>query len=375
MQNHIKILTVFGTRPEVIKLAPFIKAVQDDDDCLSITCATTQHRELQYEALELFNIKADYDLDIMRDNQDLSYISCEVLKGITRILTTDKPDFVVVQGDTSTAFISALAAFYQKIPVVHIEAGLRTGNMISPFPEESNRVLISKIATLHMTPTEKSYNNLVKEGIINNVFTVGNTIVDSVEWGIQNFVAQDSLVKKLIHNTHEKKILITVHRRENFGKPLENICAAIRELCLKHHDVQFIWPVHPNPNVHAFVHSNLNDIANLTMIAPLTYNDLLILIRHCHFLISDSGGIQEEASILGKKIIVLREETERMEIIDAGIGVLVGADRAKIVKEAEDLFHNENQFSPTQTQKTLYGSPGVSHAILQKIKDFYNACH
>ncbi len=371
MKKQIKILTVFGTRPEIIKLAPFIKAVESDPECLNITCATTQHRELQNEVLDLFNIKPHYNLDIMRENQDLSYISCAVLNGVTSIFTQEKPDFVVVQGDTTTAFASALAAFYQKIPVIHIEAGLRTGNISSPFPEEANRALISKIATLHMAPTEIAKENLSKEGIVHNVFMVGNTIVDSVDWGLKNFVPNNEFIKHTIKNS-KRKILITVHRRENFGKPLEEICSAIEELCKKYPEIDFIWPVHPNPNVTMVVRDTLQQISNLYMTKPLSYDALLNLINHSCVLISDSGGIQEEASILGKKIIVLREKTERMEVIEAGIGTLVGSNKERIITEAHKvLSESKNHID----MRNIYGIPGVSQEILEKIKEFHQKCH
>lgn len=371
MKKRIKILTLFGTRPEVIKLAPFIKAVESDPECLSITCATTQHRELQNEALNLFRINPDHDLDIMRDNQDLSYVSCAVLGGVTKILAQETPDFVVVQGDTTTAFISALAAFYQKIPVVHVEAGLRTGNVFSPFPEEANRVLISKLATLHMAPTPKAQENLFNEGIKDHVFMVGNTIVDSVHWGVQHFTTSAPLVKKLIEND-KPKILITVHRRENFGQPLRKICEAIKDLCAQYPDYYFIWPVHPNPNVHALVHSHLKDIQNLSLIDPLPYDQLLLLIHKCDIIFSDSGGIQEEAAILGKPIIVLREETERMEIIEAGIGTLVGSNKHRIIKEVHRVLSESMDHID---MREIYGTPGVSQNILEEIKEFYPKCH
>ncbi len=371
MKKQIKILTVFGTRPEVIKLAPFIKAVESDPESLNITCATTQHRELQNEVLDLFNIKPHYNLDIMRENQDLSYISSAVLNGIASILAKERPDFVVVQGDTTTAFSSALAAFYRKIPVVHIEAGLRTGDISSPFPEEANRVLISKIATLHMAPTQKAKNNLINEGIIKNVFMVGNTIVDSVDWGLKNFLPNNEFIKQTIKNS-QRKILITVHRRENFGKPLDEICSAIKELCKQYPETDFIWPVHPNPNVTLVVREALQHIPNLYMTEPLPYDALLTLIKHSSLLISDSGGIQEEASILGKKIIVLREETERMEIIEAGIGTLVGSDKDKIIKEVHKALSESKGHINTQN---VYGTPGVSQEILEKIKEFHHKCH
>ncbi|ETZ05458.1 non-hydrolyzing UDP-N-acetylglucosamine 2-epimerase [Holospora undulata] len=337
MKKQIKILTVFGTRPEAIKLAPFIKAVESDSECLNITCATTQHRELQNEALDLFTIKSHYNLDIVHKNQDLSYISCAVLKGVTNVLTQERPDFVVVQGDTTTAFTAALAAFYQKIPVVHVEAGLRTGDISSPFPEEAHRVLILKMAKLRMVPTEMAKENLSKEGIVDNVFMVGNTIVDSVDWGLKNFAPNNEFIKQIIENG-KQKILITVHRRENFGKPLEEICSAIKELCKQYPEVDFIWPVHPNPNVIIIVRETLQQTSNLYITKPLLYDALLTLIKHSSILISDSGRIQEEACILGKKIIVLREETERMEIIEARIGTLVGSNKERIITEVHKVL-------------------------------------
>src|SRR3989338_2573581 len=242
---------------------------------------------------------------------------------------------------------------------------------MSPFPEEANRVLISKIATLHMAPTQKAKNNLINDGVIENVFMVGNTIVDSVDLGVKNFATHHPLIKQIIENG-KQKILITVHRRENFGKPLEEICLAIRDLCILYPDHYFIWPVHPNQNVHSIVHSHLNSISNLLLIDPLPYNDLLILINHCDFLISDSGGIQEEAAILGKKIIVLREETERMEIIDAGLGILAGSNKDKIIEECCKLLTCINVSAINQ--KNIYGSPGVSKLILEQIKSFYQKC-
>ncbi|MDP4840893.1 MAG: UDP-N-acetylglucosamine 2-epimerase (non-hydrolyzing), partial [Alphaproteobacteria bacterium] len=250
-------------------------------------------------------------------------------------------------------------------------AGLRTGDISSPFPEEANRVLISKIATLHMAPTPKAKNNLINEGVVENVFMVGNTIVDSVDWGVKNFSTHDPLIKQIIENG-KQKILITVHRRENFGTPLKEICSAIKELCKQYIEIDFIWPIHPNPNVTLIVREALQHIPNLYMIKPLPYGALLTLINHSSLLISDSGGIQEEASILGKKIIVLREETERMEIIEAGIGTLVGSDKDKIIKEVHKALSESKGHINTQN---VYGTPGVSQEILEKIKEFHHKCH
>lgn len=366
MRKKTKILTVFGTRPEVIKLAPFIKAIENDPECINVTCATTQQRELQNDILALFKITPDYDLDIMRTNQDLSHITNATITGITSILEYEKPDFLVVQGDTTTAFASALAAFYKKIPVVHIEAGLRTYDLYSPFPEEANRSLISKIATLHMTPTQQAQENLKKEGIDTLVFMVGNTIVDSVEWGVKNFKTQNSYIQDIIA-TPNSKVLITLHRRENFGEPLQEICEAVELLCKMYPENVFVWPIHPNPNIKLHVINTLAHVGNLQLLEPLAYNDLLLLMNACTLILSDSGGIQEEACILGKNIIVLRENTERMEIIHAGIGILVGHNKGKILKSFEDMFAKRPHENNTQLNK-LYGSPGVSQVILNKIK-------
>lgn len=367
MEKKIKILSVFGTRPEVIKLAPFIKAVESDSKCISITCATTQQRELQNDILSLFEIKPDYDLDIMKINQDLPYITNATITGVTTILERERPDFLVIQGDTTTAFASALASYYKKIPVVHIEAGLRTNNIYSPFPEEANRALISKIATLHMTPTPNAQENLKHEGIVQNVFMVGNTIVDSVQWGIENFKTQSSFIQDII-DTPNSKVLITLHRRENFGEPLHHICEAIEHLCQLYPNITFVWPIHPNPNIKVHVKEFLAHLPNLRLIEPLAYNDLLLLMNVCKLILSDSGGIQEEASILGKNIIILRENTERIEIVHSGIGVLVGYNKEMILKNFTHMIQKSSHQQSTQSE-SLYGAPGISQLILNKIKE------
>ena len=360
--QKLKILTIFGTRPEVIKLAPFIKVVEEDSGCDSITCATTQQRELQNDVLNLFNIKADYDLEIMQDGQDLFHITESILHKIKDVLKIENPNVIVVQGDTTTAFSTALAGFYCKIPVVHIEAGLRTGNVYSPYPEEMNRCLISKLATLHMAPTQASVDNLAKEGVHQKVFNVGNTIVDAVHWILKNAKAS-SFVEKII-GTKKNVVLITVHRRENFGEPLLTICDAIKNLCESYPEYTFVWPVHPNPNVKDIVYQRLQGIHNLDLTSPLSYADLILLINVSKVILSDSGGIQEESCILGKKIIVLREDTERPEVIESGYGMLVGADKRKILSAFEKFIDItiDNEF------RHVYGKPGVSERILNIIE-------
>ncbi len=365
----LKILTIFGTRPEVIKLAPFIKAIEADSECISVTCATTQHRELQNDILNLFKIKPNYDLDIMIQDQDLFYITNILLEKIKTVLNNENPDLIVVQGDTTTAFVAALAGFYKKIPIVHAEAGLRTGNLYSPFPEEANRVLIAHLATLHMAPTQRAVNNLAREGVFENVFMVGNTIVDSVYWALENFVPYSEFIKEIIKSP-KQKILITVHRRENFGEPLNNICMAIKDLCRLYPECTFVWPVHPNPNVRTVVFQLLQGIDNLHLMEPLPYSDLLLFINACSLILSDSGGIQEEACILGKNIIILRNETERPEVVEAGYGVLAGADQDQIL-----LFFNKfiNLSSSKNMKENIYGRLGVSKKILSEIKNYFSA--
>lgn len=367
--HKLKFLTVFGTRPEVIKLAPLIKAVEADQDCVSITCATTQHRELQNNFLDLFSITADYDLKIMEEGQDLFHITETVLNRIKLVLLAEKPDFTVVQGDTTTAFAAALSCFYLKIPVVHVEAGLRTGNLHYPFPEEANRTLISRMASLHMAPTQKAVDNLAEEGIVENVFKVGNTIVDSVDWVINNHSTQDPKIQEILKRS-PKNVLITVHRRENFGEPLKEICVAIKDLASKYQDYSFIWPVHPNPNIRKYVEENLSNISNLFLLEPVSYGDLVCMIRDSAVILSDSGGIQEEACILGKNILILRNETERPEVVEAGFGVLVGADREKIFTHFSQFVHERDTLSTNAISHGIYGAPGVSKNILSQIKEF-----
>lgn len=358
----MKVLIVFGTRPEVIKLAPLIRALKQDPDCQGITCATTQHRELQNDILSLFRITPDYDLDIMQEGQDLFHITAAILHKIKGVLIAEKPDYVIVHGDTSTAFTAALAAFYQKIPVVHIEAGLRTGKLHSPFPEEANRSLISRIATLHMAPTHQAVQNLHQEGLVHNVHLVGNTIVDAVHWTLQNCPPENQYVAECLRSG-KRNVLITVHRRENFGDPLSQICSAIQKICRDYPDINFIWPVHPNPNIHAIVQGSLQNIYNLSLITPLCYSDLLWIIQSSSLILSDSGGIQEEACILGKAIIVLREETERPEVIENGFGVLVGSDPYKIYSEFTKRIDSQQTLS-----SQVYGKPGVVNAIIDQMK-------
>ena len=360
--KKIKILAVVGTRPEVIKVAPLIMAAKEFSEIDLRLCVTSQQRELQNEALSLFKIKAEYDLDIMVPNQDLYHITEKVLSGLKTILDEFQPNYIVIQGDTTTAFAASLAGFYNKIKVAHLEAGLRTYDKYSPFPEEVNRQLISRIADLHFAPTHKAVSYLKKEGIKKGIYKVGNTIVDSVTWGVSNF---KSNLKYL--NRDLKKVLITVHRRENFGQPLLEICQAVLELSQLYPEIKFIWPVHPNPNVKNVVNSKLKGIANVILEEPLLYSDLLMLINQSDVILSDSGGIQEESCILGKKIIILRNDTERPEVVESGFGKLAGSD----IKKIRDMFIIAIRSSKKSKVKNLYGEEGVSKKILNIIiRDF-----
>lgn len=354
--RKIKILTVFGTRPEVIKLAPFIRELENDPQFSSVVCASTQQRELQNEAMALFNIKANYDLDIMLNGQDLYHISEAILHRMKEMISVEQPDYIVVQGDTTTAFVAALSGFYSKIPVVHIEAGLRTGDMLNPYPEEANRSLISKITSLHMAPTAAAVANLRQENIVNNVYNVGNTIVDAI--GL--------VLNKPIDQVRNKQIMITVHRRENFGDALRNICQAIVTLAQNYSEFNFIWPVHPNPNIRDFVYANVSGVSNIHLCAPMSYAESINAINDSQLILSDSGGIQEEACILGKNIVVLREQTERPEIIQSGHGVLAGSDTTRIIKSFNSFI---TQDSALRANSHVYGAPGVVKRIANIIKE------
>ncbi|AIK96943.1 non-hydrolyzing UDP-N-acetylglucosamine 2-epimerase [Candidatus Odyssella acanthamoebae] len=363
----IKILTVFGTRPEVIKLIPLIKAFENDPHIINITCATTQHREMQNDLLDLFAITPTYNLDVMKNGQDLFYITETILHKLNPILQREQPDFLIVQGDTTTAFAAALSAFYNKIAVVHLEAGLRTRNIFSPFPEEANRSLISRIASLHMTPTDQATHNLNKEDITQGVYQVGNTIVDSIYMILEHFTASAS-IKEFVE-TDKKKILVTAHRRENFGIGIKSICSAVHKLSQQFPDHIFIWPVHPNPNIKPVVEKQFENSKNVYLIVPLAYPDLINILKISDLILSDSGGIQEEACILGKRILVLRDETERPEVIESGYGTLVGCNEELILTHAQAALLTK-ELCLNNLNPHVFGKRGVAQRILTAIKNY-----
>ncbi|TBX71233.1 UDP-N-acetylglucosamine 2-epimerase (non-hydrolyzing) [Flavobacterium silvisoli] len=362
-----KVLFLFGTRPEAIKMAPLITAFSSDANFEVKVGVTAQHREMLDQVLAFFEIQVDYDLNVMKPNQTLHQLTADLISKITSdILLKEHFDLVFVQGDTTTVLAGALAAFYQKIKIIHIEAGLRSGDMLSPFPEEMNRVLTSRIASFHFCPTEASLENLAKENITDNVYVVGNTVIDALLMGLKKIDAakETELLSKFDFVDFSKKIiLVTCHRRENFGKPFEEICDALLEVAAAYKDlVEIVYPVHLNPNVKEVAQKKL--IANnIKLITPLDYPELIWMMDKSNIIITDSGGIQEEAPSLGKPVLVLREVTERMEGVDAGTAILVGSDKAKIILETQKLLEDSSYYSQIATASNPYGDGTTSEKI------------
>jgi len=331
-------LFIFGTRPEAIKLAPLIIKFIEKGEKVFI-CNTGQHRDLVDDVLTLFNIKIDFDLQIMKENQNLFSLTSNLITEIQNVLNTSKPNYVFVHGDTTTCFASSLATFYSKLKLVHVEAGLRTNNKYSPFPEEMNRQLVSKIADIHLCPTHEAKQNLLKEGIDNHkIFITGNTVVDALLIAKDKIKKQDEIdIKKFINK--EKFILFTGHRRENFGAGFKNIFQALLEIAKNNLDVQIIYPVHPNPNVKKEALRLLEGIPNISLTEPIKYGDFIWLMENCELIITDSGGIQEEAPSFNKTVIVTRESTERTESLVNGNSIIVGSNKQKLVQTVNELLH------------------------------------
>lgn len=359
----MKVLLIFGTRPEAIKLAPLIHELERKG-ADQIVCVTGQQREMLQQMLEFFQIKPDADLDIMSVQQSLEDITRQALEGVEAIIKKEQPDIVVVQGDTTTAFVGALAAYYQKIPVAHVEAGLRTNNIYSPFPEEMNRRMISQIATLHFAPTQTSANNLVASGVDSpNIHITGNTVVDAIMWGVaQKEPFHNPALKKFNFND-KSVVLVTTHRRENLGKGLASIYAAIKRLATEFPKTDFFFPVHLNPLVQKQAREALGATANVILIEPLDYPDMISLIDKSAFIMTDSGGIQEEAPSLGKPVLVLRDTTERGEGITAGTAKLVGSDEDKIYTEAKRLLTDPAAYRAMAQASNPYGDGTAAQRI------------
>lgn len=375
-----KVLLVFGTRPEAIKMAPLVKALRLDDFFDTRVAVTAQHREMLDQVLNLFDIIPDYDLDLMSKGQDLYDITSRALIGLRDILDQFQPDLVLVHGDTATTFAAALAAFYKQIPVGHVEAGLRTNNMSSPWPEEANRVLTSRLAQWHFAPTPRNQEALISEGVNpNSIVITGNTVIDALQMItdkisespiLQGQITESLLEAGLALNiTDEKYILITGHRRENFGGGFEEICSALRELAVNNPQVHFIYPVHLNPNVQEPVNRLLGGISNVHLIQPLGYEPFVYLMQHSYLVLTDSGGVQEEAPGLGKPVLVMRDTTERPEAIDAGTVKLVGTDSDTIVKSVQQLIDDRNLYYKMSIAHNPYGNGRASKSIVKFIKD------
>ena len=367
-----KILFVFGTRPEAIKLAPLIQKLNKEEDFVVKICVTAQHRMMLDQVLRFFSIVPDYDLNIMQENQSLFYITTEALIKIENVLDVFLPDLVIVQGDTSTTLVASLAAFYKKIKVAHVEAGLRSFNKFSPFPEEMNRVLTSRLTDFHFAPTQRAMKNLLKEGIKENIWVVGNTAIDAlfltlnlIERSKNNF--ERSYFGFL--NPNKKIILVTTHRRENFGEPLFNICSALKEIVRKFDNVEVVFPVHPNPNVKDTVYSLLSKENGIKLIPPLEYPYFTWLMKKAYIILTDSGGIQEEAPSLGKPVLVLRNVTERVEGIEAGTAKLVGTDKNKILEAVEELLLDREAYDKMSKAVNPYGDGKASFRIYKILRE------
>jgi len=356
-----KILTVFGTRPEAIKMAPLVHALAVDNRFDSKVCVTAQHREMLDQVLDLFEIEPDFDLNIMKAGQTLNDVTTSILVGLKPVLDSFKPDVVLVHGDTATTFAAALAAYYQQIKVGHVEAGLRTGNIYSPWPEEANRKLTSAITNYHFAPTLGSKENLLKEGVAESDVTVtGNTVIDALFW-VRKKLQEDksldvSLAAKFDFLDPDKKlILVTGHRRESFGGGFERICEALRQIATMHPQAQILYPVHLNPNVQEPVNRLLNDLDNIFLIEPQQYLPFCYLMDRSTIILTDSGGIQEEAPSLGKPVLVMRDTTERPEAIDAGTVRLVGTDIKLIVRQVEILLSDSEEYKLMSLAHNPYG--------------------
>ncbi|WP_341325609.1 UDP-N-acetylglucosamine 2-epimerase (non-hydrolyzing) [Methylotuvimicrobium sp. KM2] len=372
-----KILTVFGTRPEAIKMAPVVLALQQAEGLKSLVCVTAQHRQMLDQVLNLFDIKPDYDLDLMAPNQDLFDITSKVLLGLRDVLREAQPDIVLVHGDTTTCFAAGLAAFYQNIKLGHVEAGLRTGNLRAPFPEEANRTLVGRITDYHFAPTQSSKNNLLAEGVPEqNIVVTGNTVIDALlivrdkVIGEPDSVWQEKFGEtlfKTICDSSRKLILITGHRRENFGQGFIDLCNAIKELAQKHPDWDLVYPVHLNPNVQKPVYEILDRLDNVYLIAPLDYEPFVWIMNRSDLILTDSGGIQEEGPSLGKPVLVMREVTERPEAVDAGTVLLVGTDKEKIVSGVEKVLLDGDVYARMSKAHNPYGDGHACEKIVQTL--------
>jgi UDP-N-acetylglucosamine 2-epimerase (non-hydrolysing) len=378
----IKNLIIFGTRPEAIKMAPLVKEFQKHDELFDTkVCITAQHREMLDQVLTFFEITPDFDLDLMKPNQNLYVLTADILINLKPVLESFKPDYVFVHGDTTTTMATSLAAFYAGAKICHVEAGLRTFNMQSPFPEEMNRSVTGVVSNLHFAPTKTSKNNLIAENISEeDIIITGNTVIDALSYSVEKvntptFQDQEIEQLKIVLNDDKKLILVTGHRRENHGDGFIRICEALKEIALEHSDCQIIYPVHLNPNVQKPVYDLLSDINNIDLISPLSYPAFVWLMEKAYLIITDSGGVQEEAPSLGKPVLVMRDTTERPEAVNAGTVLLVGTDKQKIIDEAHRLLEDNNAYLAMSTLHNPYGDGKACSKIVEHIRfiEFQNA--
>lgn len=368
-----KILVVFGTRPEAIKFAPLIKRLHQQPTFELTVCITSQHKEMLQQVLSFFEIQADVDLDVMQPNQDLSKVTAVILSKLSPVIAAKKPDLVIVQGDTTTAFTGALAAYYQKIPVAHLEAGLRSNNMYSPFPEEINRKLIGSMAALHFVPTVQAGENLKKEHTTKHVYITGNTVIDALFTGLK--IIKDKALEFRSRfpfcNSDKRVLLVTGHRRESFGDGFENICRAIKHISGRFPDLEIVYPVHLNPNVQEPVYRMLGSIENVHLIPPVSYEQMIWLLQQSYLVLTDSGGVQEEAPSLGKPVLVMRDVTERGEGILAGTAMLVGTSSEMIIEHTCRLLEDASTYERMSKSVNPYGDGTASEQIIDLLKNYF----
>ncbi len=373
-----KNLIIFGTRPEAIKMAPLVKAFQKHRDSFETkVCVTAQHREMLDQVLDFFEIRPDYDLDLMKPNQNLNTLTADIISGLQPVLEEFKPDYVYVHGDTLTSMVAGLAAFYAGIKVCHVEAGLRTHNKWSPFPEEMNRQITGRLTDYHFAPTRQSFENLLKENIRpEDIKITGNTVIDALLYSSEKVKdIQNPEIESLrnLVDPAKKLILVTGHRRENHGAGFIRICDALKEIALRNPDVQIIYPVHLNPNVQKPVYEILSQVNNIHLIDPLAYPAFVWLMNRSYLIITDSGGVQEEAPSLGKPVLVMRDTTERPEAVDAGTVILVGTDKEKIFSEAQTLLDNREKYRKMSELHNPYGDGKACERIVEFIKNLKNS--
>ncbi|MHB1375922.1 MAG: non-hydrolyzing UDP-N-acetylglucosamine 2-epimerase [Candidatus Humimicrobiaceae bacterium] len=380
MEKKIKVLISLGTRPEGIKMAPVIKEIQKSPQKFNLkVCSTGQHREMLGQVTDFFEIKPDIELNVMTFGQSLSMLSSKIIGAMEEVFNEVLPDIVLVQGDTTTAFLTAFIAFYQKIKIGHVEAGLRTYNKYSPFPEEINRQLVSKIADLHFAPTKNTYENLIKEGIDeSSIILTGNTVVDAINWGINKIenksekeISEDVRYLAELLGKDKKIILVTMHRRESFGEEIINICNALKLIAQKYSDVNIVYPVHLNPNVSGPVNEILGNIKNIKLIKPLSYEPFLWLMNRSYFIITDSGGVQEEAPTLKKPVLVIRKFTERKESVELGISKLIGTGMDAIIENTSLLLDSEPEYKKMVAGVNPYGDGKASERIVSSISGYF----